>query len=1061
MKLYDIAINRPIFITCVVLVMMVVGVFCFKALPLDQYPDMTFPMVSIITNYPGAGPTEIETLVTKPIEEEVSSISGMKRLTSSSMEGVSQVMAEFTFDTDIKYAEQRIRDKISVIKSKLPTDAKDSVIRRMDFADSPILTFSLEVEGLSDGQLYDFADQNIKPQLEQVNGVGMVDITGGRKREIHVMLDREKLHARELSVLGVANRISSAGENVPGGKVNIGTREMVFRSLGEFNYVKEIGGTLLNLYGNQAATRVSDVGTVADTLEDETSRVFVNGKKSLFINVYRQSGGNTLNVANETKAKMAIIEREVHEFNGKPVKPVITRIVDGSREIRNNVDDVYETIAIGLILTIIVVFMFLANGKSTFITVLALPNSMVGAFILMYFAGFTINLISLMALTIAVGLLIDDAIVVRENIFRHRELGEDPVTSAKNGTKEVQMAVIATSLVVISAFAPIAFVSGMMGQFMRQFGLTICFVMIISLLDSLTMAPMLSAYYGACGNGKENGAKRSLLSRAMGTVLGFFNQFQDWLGKWYEKLLRFTLRKPLLTLSIGFIIFFVSIITLVKIPIVFTPKIDNGEFTVTLELASGTNIDTTVRAANEAQEILRKNKEIEMIALTVGSSGGESNKANFHLRLFDLKSGKRSDSTTVIQERVRRQLQTVSQYKPLVLDYQAVSIGTAKTFTMNLMSNNQKELEDYSNAIVNWMKNNPTFVDPDTNLRPGKPEYQFKVQPDQAQVYGIMSKSLGQEIRAQIEGVTPAKFRENGREYDIRVRLLPEQRNLKQNFAKIYIPNVNGKLVKLSDFVSATDNTGPVTITRQDRARYVEISANIAHGIGMNTAMDEMNKALKDTIKIPSTLRYVYTGQSEHSQDMMSSMLIALGLAFLFIYLILSSLYESFITPFAIMLALPLALCGAFLALYISGQNLTIFTALGILMLLGISSKNSILLIDYAKHLMETGLSRTEALVEAGGIRIRPILMTSVALIAGAVPVAMGLSEASRSRMSMGIAIIGGMISSTLLSLIMVPAAYVYIDRFRLWLSRTISKTMKYKCENASNIKIGNGLEKK
>jgi len=372
-------------------------------------------------------------------------------------------------------------------------------------------------------------------------------------------------------------------------------------------------------------------------------------------------------------------------------------------------------------------------------------------------------------------------------------------------------------------------------------------------------------------------------------------------------------------------------------------------------------------------------------------------------------------------------------------------MGTAKTFTMNLMSNNQKELEDYSNAIVDWMKKNPIFVDPDTNLRPGKPEYQFKVQPDQAQVYGIMSKSLGQEIRAQIEGVTPAKFRENGREYDIRVRLLPEQRNLKQNFGKIFIPNVNGKLVKLSDFVSATDNTGPVTITRQDRARYVEISANIAPGIGMNTAMDEMNKALKDTIKIPSTLRYVYTGQSEHSQYMMSSMLIALGLAFLFIYLILSSLYESFITPFAIMLALPLALCGAFLALYISGQNLTILTALGILMLLGISSKNSILLIDYAKHLMETGLSRTEALVKAGGIRLRPILMTSVALIAGAVPVAMGLSEASRSRMSMGIAIIGGMVSSTLLSLIMVPAAYVYIDKFRIWLGLLISRIFQYK----------------
>lgn len=1052
MKLYDVSIRRPIFLTCIVLVMLVVGVFCFKALPLDKYPETTFPTVSIITTYSGSGPAEIETLITKPIEDEVSSTSGLERLTSTSMEGVSQVMAQFAFDTDIKYAEQRIRDKISVIRSKLPTDAEDPVIRRMDPADSPILTFALEVEGVSDGQLYDFADQYIKPRLEQVDGVGLVEISGGRKREIQITLDREKLRSRELSVLGVANKVASAGENIPGGKVNIGTKEMIFRSLGEFRHTGEIAGTLLNLYGNQTATRISDVGNVVDTLEDETTRVYVNGKKSLFVNVYRQSGCNTLNVANEAKGKMERIASEAVEYAGKSIHPVVTTIVDGSKEIRSNVDDVYETIFLGVLLTVVIVFLFLGNWKSTIITVLALPNSMIGAFILMYFAGFTINLISLMALTLAVGLLIDDAIVVRENIFRHRELGEDAVSSARNGTREVQMAVVATSLVVISAFAPIAFVSGMMGRFLRQFGLTVCFIMIISLFDALTMAPMLSAYFGACGDDHAD-KKQGFLGRMIAAFLSVFERFQEWLGERYESLLRLTLRRSRLTLFIGFIVFALSLASFVKIPMVFTPKIDNGEFKVSLELVPGTNLDATTQAAKEVETILRTNSEIEMLSTTIGSSNAESNKASIHARLYDLQSGKRTQSTSQIQQRVREQLAKLTAYSPEVIDYQGGPGGSSKSFTMNLIGNDQDDLEKYSALIVDNMKKNPIFVDASTSLRAGKPEYQFSIQPEKAQVYGIMSKTLGEEIRAQVQGVTPAKFREDGREYEIRVRLQPEQRNLKQNFGKIFIPNVNGKLVKLGDFGTGKDSSGPVSIVRQDRARYVEISANLANGVGMSNAIAEMNRMLKDTVKLPSTLRNAYTGNSEHSIEMVQTLMTALALAFLFIYLILASLYESFITPFAIMLALPLALCGAFLALYISGQNMSIFAVLGIMMLLGISGKNSILLIDYAKQLTEQGLSRADALVKAGRIRLRPILMTSVALIAGTIPVALGLSEASRSRTSMGIVIIGGLISSTVLSLIIVPAAYVYIDRLRIWLGSFIGRLFKYK---PSSVILGN-----
>jgi HAE1 family hydrophobic/amphiphilic exporter-1 len=426
MSLPKLSISRPILITCITIAIVVVGWASFKSMSVDLYPDVSIPVITVQTTYQGAGPAEIETLVSRPIEEEVSTISGIKRLTSKSLEGVSQVIVEFNSSVDVKYAEQQVRDKVNIAKPKLPEEVEDPVIRKFDPSDTPILTLSLTAKDLGDAALFDIADQFIKPRLEQVSNVGAIEIFGGREREIHVILDRNKLRARELSVTQVAGQVGASGENIPSGKVDQGGKELVFRGLGEFQNVAEVGDTLVNLYGNEVPTRINDLGKVVDTLADEKSRAFVNGEKSLFLQVYRQSGSNTVRVADDVIKQLEKMKPELAKQTGSPVTSVIS---NASTKIKNNVADVNETIIIGIILTIITVFFFLGSARSTFITALSLPISLIGAFLIMKLAGFSINIVSMLALTLAVGLLIDDAIVVIENIYRRMELGEVSLTA--------------------------------------------------------------------------------------------------------------------------------------------------------------------------------------------------------------------------------------------------------------------------------------------------------------------------------------------------------------------------------------------------------------------------------------------------------------------------------------------------------------------------------------------------------------------------------------------------------------------------------------------------------
>lgn len=1022
----ELSIKRPVFITCLFVLILIAGFISLKSLPVDLFPDVTFPIVMVQTPYSGAGPSEIETLVTKPLEDELASVSGIKNLNSISQEGVSTVIVEFNLKVDIKYAEQQVRDRVAKVKNKLPDDAKESIIRRVDPADQPIVMVALE-STLPPAELFDLADQVVKSRFEQIDQVGLVDILGGRKREIRVELDLKKISDFEVSATAIRNSLGASGKNVPVGKVDKGDITNVIRTLGEYKDLQEIRRIPVNYQNFTRPVTVGDIGTVTDTLQDEASRTYVNGKSGLLLQIYRQSGANTVAVADNIKKKIELINLEIKD------KGILRLVQDGAKPIRANVADVKETIIIGIILTIIVVFFFLSSLRSTFITSLALPNSLLGAFILMAVAGFSINIMTLLALSLAVGLLVDDAIVVRENIFRHIEMGKSAKQASLDGTKEVLLAVIATTMTVIAVFGPIGFLQGVVGQFFKEFGFTICFAMLISLMDAITMAPMMSAYFA--GKGHESITHKQLSTnfflRGVEITLKKFDHFQTWLEDGYVKLLKVTIKKSRWVLLAALGIFVVSLVLTKFISKTFLPPQDNGEFMVALDLPPGTSLQRMDTVAREIEQVLREQKEIKQTVLTVGSANGEFNKAALFIEMVP--SRDRRVNTSEFKAQMRELLKPFSYANPVVKDQDKTG-GGQRPFNLNIVGTNQEQLEKEAAFILAKLKENKNLLDVDTSFRSGKPEIQVVIDPSKAAALGVLNIQAGSELRALVEGVTPAVFRENGKEYDVRIRLQEDQRDVKKFLENIRIPAMNGRLSYLRQFAEVKEAQGPTTINRQNRIRYIQIGADIApKGKGMGAAIEDVKKLLDVEHPLPAGVSYKFTGQAENFQELLLNIVVAMGLGIIFIYMVLASLYESFVTPLTIMLVLPLAACGAFYALWMTGGSLDLFSMIGCVMLLGIATKNSIILVDYINQSMQQGLSMEDAIFKAGKNRLRPILMTSFALIAGMLPVAIGLNEASKQRTSMGIAIIGGLISSTLLTLVVIPAAYKYIERLKHW----------------------------
>jgi len=1028
MNLPALSIRRPVLVTGIVLFIIMIGGISFARLGVDLFPDVNFPIISVSVPYIGVSPEEMETLVSKVVEEEVSAISGLEQLTSINQDGLAIIMAKFAMETDIKDAEQQIREKLSKIRQALPKGIEEPLIQRLSPSDVPIVRLSIEAE-MKPADLYDLAKEKIKPKLERLKNIGAIKIIGGTRREIQVELDRRQLNSFEISAYAIAGQLSKYGSNVPVGKYETKEKETTFKTKGRFETLKQIEDAVVSFSGDAGGgVALRQLAKIRDGVEDAKTKAFLfqrsaespkgTSRPAVYLDIYKQSGSNTVAVADSVLESLTNINGTLKDVPGKPR---VSLVRDSSQWIRMNIEEATHHIFLAILLTVIVVYFFLGNLRSTLITGIALPNSILGAFILMYAMGFTINIITLLALTLAVGLLVDDAIVVRENIFRNIEAGMHPVKASEIGTNQVVMAVVATTITMISVFLPVGFMSGMVGQFFKQFGLTMIFAMLISLFDGLVVAPMLSAYF----TGK--------VSHKVNFMIRGFQRFQDRLEALYVRIMNFGLKRPLIVLGVALLIFAGSIGSLRWVKSTFMPAQDQGEFVIGFEAPPGTSIEATAQIAKEIENNLSGMQEIALIATVVGSDSGESNVGSIGIRLVPV--NERSISTFRAKDLVRERLAPYAKYQVSVNDYGVVGGAGAgtfqKSFVVNLVGDDSAQVEAYARKVLPKIQTLRELTEIESSSKQGKPEFHIALQAEKMQTLAVAPGVAGAELRLQIAGGVVGKFYQNGLEYDIRMRLKPEQRNLKMAYGQTRVPNDQFRYVKLGDISRAFDTEGPAKIIREDRTRIVQIVGNLSAGFGLGEAMDKVRNIFDKEDPMPPGVAYKFIGQAEEFGKLVTSILFAFLVALITIYLVLAALYESFITPVTIFAAIPPAISGAFIALAVSRNMLDMFAMIGMIMLLGIVTKNSILLVDFTLQRVKEGMPYAEAIIEAGRLRLRPILMTSFAMIAGTLPLALGIGQAAKMKMGMGMAIIGGLFVSTFLTLIVVPVIFTFFDRLR------------------------------
>jgi HAE1 family hydrophobic/amphiphilic exporter-1 len=1022
MFLPNLSIKKPVFIVMQVLAVMVLGWISYTRIPIDLMPDVQFPFISITTLYPGAGAREIERQVTEKLEEGMSSISGLKNIYSTSAEGYSQVFLEFHLDVNVRDADQDVREQMTTVRDNLPEGVEEPTIVRFDVSATPVMIFGLS-SNLPLDQLRDLAEDKVKNRIEQTKEVAGVELVGGWEREIKVQLDSHKLDAYNISVQQVIQTLAMENLNVPGGRIDQEPREIILRTMGEFEIPEEINDIIVSSRGG-IPIYIRDIATVIDGSKEQREIAKLNRKPSVSFIVRKQSGGNTVKVCDNLRKTLDQLKKEL------PEEITIEIAADQSEYIRRSVKDTMRTLYLGAIFVTIVVFLFLGNIRSTIIAALAIPTSIFATFMLMYAAGYSINLMTLMGLSLAVGILIDDAIVVRENIYRHMELGMDPDEAASFGTSEVGLAVMACTFTLVAVFLPVAYTGGIIGKFFKAFGFTVTFAVLYSLWDSFTMAPMLSARF--LGKPKD---EPSLLKKMFVPIEKFYNRLRET----YRDLLAWSLNHKAIILGLATIAFLASLSVVPFIGKELFPEGDRGEFRVEIETAIGSSISNTEKTAAQIEDMLLAMPEVKAVFTTVGLNMGAANQAALRVELTPVKE--RTKMTHQVENEMRKALAELPGVKSKISMVGMFEGEEQLPIELYIKGPDIEVLDLLSRRVLEIVENTPGAVDIDRSLRGGKPEIQVVIDRKQANRLGITTGQIASTLRSLVDGTVATKFRQDDKDVDVRVSLTPEQKNNVDDIASLHLQTVTGASVPLKAIASFVEATGPTTISRQNRERLASVTANIA-GRPLGGIIDDINRELSK-VSLPSGYKIEMRGWAETMEEMFSNLGLALVLAVIFIYMVLASQFNSFLHPFTIMLALPLAVVGALLAVFLTGQRINMQTMVGIILLFGIVTKNSILLVDYTITLRQRGMERIQAILTAGPIRFRPILMTAASTIMGMVPAAIGMGEGSEWRQVMGITVIGGLITSTFLSLIVVPVVYVLVDDFEKKFKRKKYNTVK------------------
>jgi HAE1 family hydrophobic/amphiphilic exporter-1 len=1023
MFLSNLSIKRPIFATVMMLALVTLGIFSYRRLAIDMFPDVEIPVVSVVTKYPGSSPETVEKEVSKRVEEAVNPISGVKHVMSTSRESVSTVVILFHLEVRVNDAAQEVRAKVSAIRGDLPKGIEEPIIQKLDFAAFPIASLALRSERLSPRDLTTLVEKKVKKRFENISGVGKVDLVGLSKREVNVNVNPLRLEALGMGVDEVIAGLQSENVNTPLGRLTRGATEYPLRISGKPDVVEQFKSMIIARRAGRPIP-LAEVAQVQDGVEEQRSLALVNGIPAIGMDILKQSGANTVGVVERVKKEIEAVQKEL------PPGTTIEMVRDGSIMIRDSVKDVEETLILGGILTILIVFCFLNSWRSTVITGLTLPISVISAFTVMNFMGMTLNIMTLMALSLAIGLLIDDAIVVRENIVRHLERGEDHFTAAREGTSEIGLAVLATTLSVIAVFVPVAFMKGIVGRFFFQFGIVVAFAVLVSLFVSFTLDPMLSSRW--VDPDVERKGKRHFLAR----VLDHFNRWFDRTADGYKRVIGWALdyRKTVIFLAVLAFLGGLGVFSILQTE--FMANFDKGEFQLNFKSAPDASIEETRSRLVAVETVLKEIPEVKHTYSTIGAGDtGTVRDAQVFIKLKEKKERKRRQDE--IQRDLRDRIGKIPGIQPAILEWAGGS--SEKPLVVNVRGEDINLLKQYAAQLKKEVLKIPGIEDLEVTLEQDIPEFRLTVDRERAMDAGVMTSDIVRTVGTLVGGQAVTTYEdEDGDAVEVRVRL---PRGLRENPAQVerlklavQRPGAPPALVPLSNLVSYAMSTTPSEINRQDLTRQVVLTANL-DGLPLGTAVKKVEEAAQRFPMAPG-YRVVFSGESEDMVESFTYMAEALILAVIFVYLILAAQFESFIDPLAIMLSLPLSIVGMAGMLLLTGGTINIMSLIGLIMLMGLVTKNAILLVDFTKVLRARGMDRRTALINAGRTRLRPILMTTLAMMFGMLPLALALGQGAEMRAPMARSVIGGLITSTVLTLLVVPVVYTVLDDVGGWVRR-------------------------
>ncbi|HHW66263.1 MAG TPA: efflux RND transporter permease subunit [Epulopiscium sp.] len=1016
MKLSKVSIQRPVTTVMVVFIVILLGIVSMGKLPVDLLPSIEYPYALVMTSYNGAGPQEIESLITKPLESVVGTVSNVKNITSTSSNGSSMIFVEFNDGTDMDVATLNMREKIDLIKGMLPEDADDPMV--MEVSPDMMAMMQIGISGSDDlVKLKQIVEDEITSKIERVEGVASVNISGGKEKEIRITLLPDKLKGYNITPSTVAQSIAAENLNLPVGEVKQGTSSLTVRALGEFSSIEEIRNLPITTAGGVIYLR--DIAEVEEVFKEMTSYAYINGKPSISLSVQKQSTANTVQVSKAVNKALDRLRAELKDIE-------ITMIYDTAEFINLSINNVASTAISGGILAVFILFIFLRNIRSTFIVGTAIPVSIVATFALMYFSGLTLNMVSLGGLALGIGMLVDNAIVVLENIYRHRENGEGRKDAADKGTTEVGMAVLASTLTTIAVFLPIVFVEGITAKLFKEMALTITYSLTASLVVAVTLVPMMASKILKVE--KVDEIKRRKITTK---IFDAWSAVLDNIDKVYRRVLNWTLHHRLKAslITIGVFIATLSIPVLGLVGMEFFPASDEGSFTIDVTLPKGTVIEETFEVVQQVEAKLEGIKEVQEVFVTIGgggmlSSGTSSNSASLTVDIGSVKERERS--VDEVADEVRVLVSDIPGAEFSVSGSSSMTVTGGSPISIEIAGDDLEKLKQIANDVVDIVESVEGTREVTSSFEDGIPEAQITINRQKASMYGLNMATISNTLKTAVQGSVATRFKVDGTEIDVRMVYDTSRSEYLKDIKNIAVTSPMGVNVPLSEVADISISESPTSIYRENQKRVVTVSSAL-FGVDMSTAQTAIDQRLKE-YPMPDGYTYKFSGEVEQMMESFSSLGLALLLAILLVYMVLAAQFESFLHPFTIMFSVPLALTGAILGLFVTGRTLSMPSFIGLIMLVGIVVNNAIVLIDYIIQLRKRGYDRTEAILEAGPTRLRPILMTTLTTVLGMLPMALGIGEGAETMAPLATAVIGGLSLSTILTLVVIPLNYTLFD---------------------------------